>query len=93
MSLRLIPTQYMLLISNGLVLTERIIRMLLKIDSSEKLDLVCVTVNVEETADHKEYESDTAQKAKLRRKLYERIAHRNALIEAEENAHRRWYRK
>lgn len=61
--------------------------MLYKKDPEKKQDLVTSPVETGKATTRDE----SVRQVELRRLLYERIARGNALAEAEEQAHRRWY--
>ena len=64
--------------------------MLVKIDLNEKMGQHLAFDEVLPVDERKHEDDAIRQKTELRRQMYARIAQRNALIEAEDTAHRKW---
>jgi hypothetical protein len=64
--------------------------MLVKIDAEAKPGQRTALIAMLPVDERKHEDADRQRKAELRRQMYARIAQRNALIEAEDTARRKW---
>jgi hypothetical protein len=77
-------------IHNDLVMVERAMSMLSRIDTVERRGRYTPPVEAAGISVRGDDGSDAARKAALRRAMYERIARGNAHAEAEDTARRMW---